>query len=86
MAGAWIENEETKKLINIITLDKYNYICQKIKELNKGDQETKIIYTIMVIYYLITYHPIKINEYKLVINKGKKYLFKYGINYDELEF
>ena len=40
----------------------------------------------MVIYYLITHHPIKINEYKLVINKAKKYLLKYGINYDELKF
>ena len=40
----------------------------------------------MVIYYLTTEHSNKINEYKLVINKAKKFLLKYGINYDELSF
>ena len=82
--GSWNEDEETKNLINIINKDKYDNICQRVKSLNKGDKETKIIYTIVVIYYLTTEHSNKINEYKLVINKAKKFLLKYGINYDEL--
>ena len=84
--GSWNEDEETKNLINIINKEKYNNICQRVKSLNKGDKETKILYTIVVIYYLTTEHSNKINEYKLVINKAKKFLLKYGINYDELSF
>ena len=84
--GSWNEDDETNNLINIINKDKYNNICQRVKSLNKGDKETKILYTIVVIYYLTTEHSNKINEYKLVINKAKKFLLKYGINYDELSF
>ena len=81
--GSWNANEETKKLINIITNEKFNLINNKVKGLKKGDQETKIIYTILVIYYLMTKHSEKLNDYKLVINKAKKFLMSKGINYDE---
>ena len=61
--GSWNENEETKKLINIITKDKFNLINNKVKGLNKGEQETKIIYTIVVIYFLMTKHSNKLINY-----------------------
>ena len=81
--GSWNVNEDTKKLINIITHEKFNLIDNKVKSLKKGDQETKIIYTILVIYYLTTKHSEKLNDYKLVINKAKKFLMSKGINYDD---
>ena len=81
--GAWNENEETKKLINIITQNKFNLISNKVKGLNKGPQETKIIYTILVIYYLTMKHSDKLNDYRLVINKAKKFLIGQGIKYED---
>ena len=81
--GSWNENEETKKLINIITKDKFNLINNKVKGLNKGEQETKIIYTIVVIYFLMTKHSDKLNEYRLIINKAKKFLMSQGIKYED---
>ena len=81
--GSWNINEDTKKLINIITNEKFNLINNKVKGLKKGNQETKIVYTILVIYYLMTKHSEKLNDYKLVINKAKKFLMSKGINYDD---
>ena len=82
--GFWNENNETKKLINIITLEKFDKIKNKIIALNKGENESKIIYTILVIYYLKTKCTTNLNEYKLVINKANKFLQKNGINYDDI--
>jgi hypothetical protein len=81
--GTWNENEETKKIINIITQDKFNKISNKVKGLNKGMQEIKIIYTLLVIFYLNIKHSDKLNDYRLVINKSKKYLMSQGIKYEE---
>ena len=81
--GAWNENEETKKLINIITQNKFNLIHNKVKGLNKGAQETKIIYTILVIYFLEMKHSDKLNDYRLVINKAKKFLTGQGVKYED---
>ena len=50
--GFWDENNETKKLIYIITLSKFNKIKNEIIPLNKRENETKIIYTVLVIYFL----------------------------------
>ena len=84
--GYWNENEETKQIINIIDKDKINKINKKIKSLNKGDKENndKIKYTIIVIYYLNTKYSDKLNEYKLIINKAKKFLFNQGIIYEDI--
>ena len=82
--GFWNENNETKKIINIITLEKFDKIKNKINALNKGENESKIIYTILVIYYLKTKCATNLNEYKLVINKANKFLQKNGINYDDV--
>ena len=82
--GSWNENDETKKLIGIITSEKFDKIKNKIIALNKGANENKIIYTIIVIYYLKTKCIDKLSEYRLVINKADKFLKKNGINYDDV--
>ena len=81
---SWDENNETKKLINIITSDIFDKIKNKITVLNKGVNENKIIYTILVIYYLKTKCASKLNQYIFVINKANKFLNKNGINYDNI--
>ena len=82
--GSWDENNETKKLINIVTSNIFDKIKNKIIALNKGANENKIIYTILVIYYLKTKCDSKLNQYILVINKANKFLNKNGINYDNI--
>ena len=82
--GFWNENKDTKTVIDIITLDKFNKIKNLVKPMNKGANEIKIIYTIIVIYFLNIKLAEKLNEYRLVINKGKKFLKKNGINYDNI--
>ena len=82
--GSWNENDETKKLIGIITSKKFDKIKNKIIALNKGANENKIIYTIIVIYYFKTKCIDKLSEYRLVINKADKFLKKNGINYDDV--
>ena len=84
--GSWNENEETKKLINIISPEKFDKIKNKIYALNKGINQIKIIYTILVIYYLHVNCPEKLNDYILVINKAKKFLNNNGINYDDIVY
>ena len=82
--GSWNENDETKKLVDIISSEKFEKIKNKIIPLNKGENETKIIYTILVVYYLKTIYAKDISEYRLVINKANKFLQKNGINYDNI--
>ena len=84
LEGFWDENEETKKIIDIISLDKFNKIKDKITALNKGEKEKKIIFTILVIYYLKTYLSMKLNEYRLVIHKADKFLKENGIDYNDI--
>ena len=72
--GFWEENEETKKIINIITLDKFNQIKNNVMSLKKGTNEMKIIYTVLVIYYLNTKCTARLNEFRLVLNKANKFL------------
>ena len=80
--GSWSENEETKKLIKIISEDKINKINNRIKQLYEGENQDKIKYTILVIYYLNNNHSDKLNEYKLIINKAKKFLKSKGLKYE----
>ena len=84
LEGFWDKNEETKKIIDIISLDKFNKIKNKIIALNKGEKEKKIIYTILVIYYLKTNLSMKLNEYRLVIHKADKFLKENGIDYNDI--
>ena len=84
LEGFWDENEETKKIIDIISLDKFNKIKNKITAMNIGEKENKIIYTILVLYFLKTKLSMKLNEYKLVIHKAEKFLKSNGIDYDDI--
>ena len=78
------EKKKKKKLIDIISLDKFNKIENKIYALNKLENGKKIIYTILVIYYLKTNLVQKLNEFKLVLLKAYKFLKENGIDYDNI--
>ena len=81
--GFWDENEETKILIKKIK-GGYDKIMEYIKNKKiNSDNLSKIMYTILAIYYIEKEKAKKIKEYRLVINKGKKYLLNQGFNYDE---
>ena len=82
--GSWDEDYQTTKLQSLVTLDKFNKIKNKIIALKKESNENKIIYTILVVYYLKTKCTNKLNQYRLVINKAIKFLNKNGINYDNI--
>ena len=82
--GFWDENEETKKLIKIISLKKFNKIKDNIKITYKGQNEIKLIYTILVIYYLRTKCSNRLEEFKLIINKANNYLENNGIKYENI--
>ena len=82
--GFWEENEETKRIINIISLDKFNKIVANVNSVYKGDNEKKLIYTILVIYYLKSKCSESLDEFRLIINKANKYLEKNGIKYENI--
>ena len=82
--GYWEENEDTKKLINIITLDKFNKIKNNVNANYKGPNEIKVIYTVLVIYYLNMKCSERIDEFRLIINKANKFLQKNGIKYENI--
>ena len=81
--GFWDENEETKNLIQILPKNKIMEIENKIKKLNKNE-ENKIIYTIIVLFYLEYKHKDKLDEFKLIINKANKFLMSHGIKYEDI--
>jgi hypothetical protein len=81
--GFWDENEETKKLIQILPKNKIMEIENKIKKLNKTE-ENKIKYTIIVLFYLEYKHKDKLDEFKLIINKANKFLMSHGIKYEDI--
>ena len=82
--GFWEENEETKRIINIISLDKFNKIVANVNSVYKGDNGKKLIYTILVIYYLKSNCSERLDEFRLIINKANKYLEKNGIKYENI--
>ena len=82
--GFWEENEETKRIINIISLDKFNKIVANVNSVYKGDNEKKLIYTILVIYYLKSNCSERLDEFRLIINKANKFLEKNGIKYENI--
>ena len=81
--GFWDENKETKKLVEKIKKEKFDVIVQYVKNKNIIQDFNKIVYTILAIYYIQKEKSKNINEYRLVLNKGKKYLISKDINYDE---
>ena len=84
MEGFWDKNDETEKLLKILYKDIIIKINDKIKSLNKGKDETKIKYTILVIYYLYTKNSDQLDKFKLIIKKGEKFLEKKSIKYENI--
>ncbi len=82
--GFWEENEETKRIINIISLDKFNKLVANVNSVYKGENEKKLIYTILVIYYLKLKCSERLDEFRLIINKANKFLEKNGIKYENI--
>ena len=82
--GWWNENNYTKKIINDMSLDKFNKIKSKINAIYKGANSIKLIYTIIVIYYIELKFQNKLKEYRLVLNKANKFLEKNGIIYKNI--
>ena len=82
--GFWEENEETKTLIDAVSVDRFNKIKNSVNAQYKGKDEMKIIYTILVVYYLKMKYKERLNEFRLIINKADKYLEKNGIKYDNI--
>ena len=75
-------NNETKLLIQ-----EEKDIYEKIKKISedKGIKEENGYITILVLYYIYTKKPLKVDELKFVINKAKAYIKKiYGIEYEEI--
>ena len=81
--GFWDENKDTKKVVDKVKKEKFNKIVEYIKNKNITQDFNKIVYTILVIYYIQKEKSKNLNEYRLLINKGKKFLLSKGINYDE---
>lgn len=81
--GSWNENKETKKLIEKVKNENFEKIVNHVKIMDLGSDSIKVIYTILVIYYIYKHKGKNINEYRLILNKGKRFLSTKGINYDE---
>ena len=80
--GYWDETPETKRMISKIKKGVFEKIVEYIKSRNITDNFNRVVYTIFVIYYIEKEKSKSNKEYRLVINKGKKYLMSKGINYD----
>ena len=81
--GFWNKNDETIKVEKFLSekiINNVNKICSEIKNIEKE----KIYYTILIIYFISTKYTKNIEEYKLVINKAKKYLKSFNIIYDDI--
>ena len=70
-------------MISKINKGGFEKIVDYVKSKNITDNLNRVIYTILVIYYIEKEKSKSIKEYRLVINKGKKYLMSKGINYDD---
>ena len=81
--GFWNKNDETIKVEKFLSekiINNVNKICSEIKNIEKE----KIYYNNLIIYFISTKYTKNIEEYKLVINKAKKYLKSFNIIYDDI--
>ena len=65
-------------------MKKFNQIKDNIKNVYKGPNEIKLVYTILVIYYLNEKCSKRLNEFRLIINKANRYLEQNGIKYENI--
>ncbi len=81
--GFWDENENTLSIKNKIK-EKYSKVENVINSEETIKEKKKVIFTVLVLYYLINDMKNKYDELKLIINKGEKYLNSIGISYDSI--
>jgi len=81
MEGYWEKNNETEKIINKIN-DIYEKIKNYLNEKKIEDNLEKILLTFIMIYYIENKEQNLINDYLLILEKGKKYLKKQNISYN----
>ena len=83
--GNWSisSNSELKKVLAI-----YDKKIDKLKttliEMNLTKNFEDVLITILVIHFLLTIYQNKKDEYKLIVNKSRKYLLKNQIIYEEV--
>ena len=81
--GFWEKNNETELLINE-NIDVYNKIVKFSEEKNVSDEKGSI--TILVLYYIFTKEPSKIEELKLIIKKAEKFLKSlYNLSFEDIQ-
>ena len=79
--GYWDKDQNTMAIEKL--LDKG--IIKNIKKLSKNKKEKdKAYYTILIIYFISTKYPEKLEEYELILNKAKNYLKGINIIYDNI--
>ena len=79
--GYWDKDQNTIAIEKL--LDKG--IIKNIKKLSKNKKEKdKAYYTILIIYFISTKYPEKLEEYELILNKAKNYLKGINIIYDNI--
>ena len=81
MEGYWDKNKETEKIINKIK-DIYEKINNYLNEKKIEDNLEKILFTFIMIYYIENKEQSLINDYLLILGKGKKYLKKQNLPYN----
>ncbi len=81
MEGYWEKNKETEKIINKIN-DIYEKINNYLNEKKIEDNLEKILFTFIMIYYIENKEQNLINDYLLILQKGKKYLKKQNLSYN----
>ena len=81
--GFWEENIYTKNIKNKLK-DVFIKISNFIDSNEKIKEKNKVKFTFIILYYLINQEKQKLNENKLIINKGKKYLNSNNTSYDEI--
>ena len=79
--GCWNVNPQTNFLI-----EKQKAIYEKIEKLmkDKNLDKEEIKVTLLVLYYLSTDTSINKSEYELIMKKGKNFLEKNGLNFEEI--
>ena len=81
--GFWEKNNETELLINE-NIDVYNKIVKFSEEKNVSDKKGSI--TILVLYYIFTKEPSKVEELKLIIKKAEKFLKSlYNLSFEDIQ-
>ena len=81
--GFWDENNFTNDVVKTVQ-EQYNKIESYINSQNDIKEKKKAIYTTIVLYYLLNNMKEKVDELRLIINKGKKYLNSINYPYDDI--